>query len=45
MKNTVTKIKNALERVKHRLNDTEKWISKVEDRVVEITEAEQKKRI
>ena len=37
-------MKNTLEGLNGRLNDTEEWISKLEDRVVEITDAEQKKR-
>ena len=37
-------MKNTLEGINSRLNDTEKQISKQEDRVVEITDAEQKKR-
>ena len=35
-------MKNTLEGIKSRLNDTEEQISELEDRVVEITEAEQK---
>ena len=33
-------MKNTLEGIKSRLNDTEEWISELEDRVVEITDAE-----
>ena len=36
-------MKNTLEGINSRLNDTEKQISKFEDRVVDITEAKQKK--
>lgn len=36
-------MKNTLQVINSR-NDTEKWISKLEDQVVEITAAEQKKR-
>lgn len=32
-----------LERISNRLGDTEKWISKLEDRVDKINQAEQKK--
>ena len=39
MQNT-TEMKNTWEGI-DRINDTEKWISKLEDRVLEITEAEQ----
>ena len=35
-------MKNILERLNSRLNDTKEWISKLEDRVVEITAAEEK---
>ena len=45
MKNTITEMKNALEGINSRLNDTEEWISELKDRVVEITAAEQKKRM
>ena len=43
MKNTITEIKNTLEGIHGRLDDTEVQISELEDRVVEITEVEQKK--
>ena len=36
-------MKNTLEGMNSRLDDTEVWISELEDRVVKITEAEQKK--
>ena len=36
-------MKNALERINSKLNDTEEQISELEDRIVEITTAEQKK--
>ena len=35
-------MKNTLEGIKGRLDDTEEWISDLKDRVVEITQAEQK---
>ena len=41
LKNT-TEIKNTLG-INNRLDDTEKWISNLEDRVVKINHAEQKK--
>ena len=41
----ISEIKNVLEGINSRLNDTEKWISELEDRVMETTQAEQKKRI
>ena len=44
MKNTMTETKNTLEGVNSILNDTEKQVSELEDRAVEITEAEQKKK-
>ena len=43
MKNTIIQIKNTLKGIKCSLDDTEKWISKLEDSVVEITQAESKK--
>ena len=43
MKNTITEMKNTLEGLNSRLNDTEEWISELEDRIVEITANEQKK--
>ena len=44
MKNTIIKVeKNKLEGINSRLRDKEKQISKLEDWVVEITEAENKK--
>ena len=41
----ISEIKNVLEGINSRLNDTEKWISELEDRVMETTQVEQKKRI
>ena len=43
MKNTITEMKNTLEGINSRLNDSKEWISDLEDRVVEITATEQKK--
>ena len=43
MKNTITKIKNSLEATNSRIQEAEEQISKVEDRLVEITDAEQKR--
>ena len=43
MKNIITEMKNTPKGINRRVNDTEEWISKLEERVVEITEAEQKK--
>ena len=43
MKNIITEIKDTLEGINCRLNDTEEWISKLEYRVAEIIDAEQKK--
>ena len=37
-KNTITEIKNTLEGVNIRLNDTEEWISKLEVQLMENTE-------
>ena len=43
IKNTITEIKNTVEGINRRLNDTEEQISTL-DGVVEITDAEQKKK-
>ena len=43
MQNTIMEIKNALEAANSRIQEAEEWISKVEDRWVEITDAEQKR--
>ena len=36
-------MKNTLEGINSKLDDTKEWISELEDRVVEMTEAKQKK--
>ena len=43
MNNVINEIKNTLERTNSRINEAENWISEVEDRMVEINEAERKK--
>ena len=43
MQNTINEIKNSLEATNSRLQEAEEWISKVEDRLVEITDLEQKR--
>ena len=43
MNNTITEMKNTLEGINSRINEAEEWISKLEDRMVEITAAEQNK--
>ena len=43
MNNTITEMENTLEGINSILNDTEEWISELENRVVEITDAEQEK--
>ena len=43
MRNTITETKNTLEGINSRLDDKEEQISELEDRGVEITEAEQNK--
>ena len=40
MNNTITDIKNTLEGISSRITEVEEWISKLEDRMVEIPEAE-----
>ena len=42
MKNTVPEITCTLEKIKNRVDDTEKQISELEDRVVETTQAEKR---
>jgi len=44
MKNAITEIRNTLEGTNSRVTEAEEWISELEDRVVEINEAEQIKR-
>ena len=41
--NTITEIKNTLEGNKSRISEAEEWISKLEDKIVEITFEEQNK--
>ena len=36
MNNTITEMKNSLEVISSRVQEVEEWISKVEDRLVEI---------
>ena len=43
LKNTITEMKNTLEGINSKLNNTEEWISKLEDRMGEITAMEQNK--
>ena len=43
MKNTITEMKSTLEGINSRLNE-EEWLTELEDRVVEIIMAEQKKK-
>ena len=43
MNNTITEIKNTLEGTNRRITKAEEWISKLEDRMVEITAEEQNK--
>ena len=39
LKNTTTEMKNTLEGINSRLDNTEEWISKLKDKVVEIIES------
>ena len=41
--NTITEIKNTLEGINSRISEAEEWISKLEDKMVEITSEEQNK--
>ena len=43
MNNTINKIKNSLEGINSRITEAEKWISDLEDKIVEITTTEQNK--
>ena len=43
MQNTITEIKNSLESANSRILEAEEGINKVEDRLVEITDAKKKK--
>ena len=44
MNNTVTEMKNTLEGINSRITETEKWISDLEDRMVELTATERIKK-
>ena len=43
MNNIIIEIKNTLEGIYRRISEAEEWISELEDRMVEITAAEQNK--
>ena len=43
MNNTISEIKNILEGFNSRITEAEEWISELEDKIVEITAAEQNK--
>ena len=43
MNNTINDIKNSLEGINNRITEAEEWISDLEDKIVEITAAEQNK--
>ena len=43
MSNTINKIENCLEGINSRITEAEQWISDLEDKIVEITTAEQNK--
>ena len=43
MNNTINEIKNTLEGMNSRITEAEEWISDLEDKIVEITAAEQNK--
>ena len=43
MNNTINEIKNSLEGINSRTTEAEEWISDVENKIVEITTAEQNK--
>ena len=41
--NTITEIKNTLERINSRISEAEEWISELKDKMVKITSEEQNK--
>ena len=43
MNNTINEIKNSLEGISSRITEAEEWIRDLEDKIVEITTAEQNK--
>ena len=43
MNSTINEIKNSLEGINSRITEAEEWISNLEDKIVEITTAEQNK--
>ena len=43
MNNTITEMKNTLERINNRITEAEEWISELQDKMVEITAEEQNK--
>ena len=43
MQNTITEIKNSLEVANSKIQEAEEWVSEVEDGLVGITDAEQKR--
>ena len=43
MNNTITEIKNTLEGINSRITEAEEWISELEDKMVDITAADQNK--
>ena len=43
MKNKINEIKNTLEGINSRITEAEEWTSDLEDKIVEITTAEQNK--
>ena len=45
MKNTALDMKNSLEGLNSRVDDTEEWITKPDESLQEITQAEQKKEL
>lgn len=45
IQNIITEIKNSLEVANSRIQEAEEWINDVEDRLVEIMDEEQKKKI
>ena len=45
MSNIITEMKNTLEGINSRITEAEKWISELENRMVEMTATEQRKKM
>ena len=43
MNNTITEVKNTLDRINNKINEAEEWVSELEERLVKITATEENK--